>query len=52
MHSKHQVISSAVKQLVEMNHIQNKSFYLHNICAFIIYKYTQMHVYILEKCYL
>ncbi len=44
---------SAVKRLIAINRIQNKSFCLHNICAYCvyllcIYKYKHMHVYILE----
>ncbi len=43
--------SSAVKQLIAINHIQNKRFCLHNICVYYvyllcIYKYTHMHLYI------
>ncbi len=42
---------------VAINRMQNKSFYLHNICVctvyiyylLCIYKYTHMHVYISEK---
>ncbi len=55
-------ITSAVKRLIAINHIQNKSFCLHNICVCIlcifimytVYKYTHiqhifwkyLHVYI------
>ncbi len=42
---------SAVKQLIAINRIQNKSFCLHNICVctvyiYYVYKYTHMYVYI------
>ncbi len=46
------VIISAVKRLIVINHIQNKSFCLHNIWVYtvyiylFIYKYKHMHVYI------
>ncbi len=44
------IIFSAVKRLITINHIQNKSFYLHNICVCSVYIYyvyinTHMHVY-------
>ncbi len=43
--------SSAVKRLITINRIQNKSFCLHNICVctvyiYYVYKYKHMHVYI------
>ncbi len=43
--------NSAVKQLNAINHIQNKSFCLHNICVYgayllCIHKHKHMHVYI------
>jgi len=39
----------AVKRLIAINHIQNKSLCLHNICRctvynYFVYKYTHMHV--------
>ncbi len=42
---------SAVKRLITINRIQNKSFCLHNICVLCVhllcmYKYTHMHAYI------
>ncbi len=45
---------SAVKWLIVINRIQNKSFCLHNICVctvyiYYVYKYTHMHAYIWEK---
>ncbi len=44
---------SAVKRLIAINRIQNKSFCLHLYvyCVYLlcIYKYTHMHVYISEK---
>ncbi len=33
------VSSSAVKQSIAINHIQNKSFCLHNICVCTVYIY-------------
>ncbi len=40
---------SAVKRLIAINRIQNKSFCLHYVCTvYIYYKYTHMHVYILK----
>ncbi len=44
-------LSSAVKRLIVINRIQNKSFCLHNMsvyCAYLlcIYKYKHMHAYI------
>ncbi len=42
--------NSAVKWLIVINRIQNKSFCLHNMCVYCvylcIYKYTHMYVYI------
>ncbi len=49
------IFNSAVKWFITINHIQNKSYCLHNICRYTlyiylcIYKYTNMHVYILNK---
>ncbi len=47
------IIFSAVKRLIVINRIQNKSFCLHNICVCVycvyvlcIYKYTHRHAYI------
>ncbi len=39
--------NSAVKRLIAINHIQNKSFCLHNICmcAVYIYVYINIHTY-------
>ncbi len=42
---------SAVKRLITINRIQNKSFCLHNICVYgvyllYLYKYKHMYVYI------
>ncbi len=45
---------SAVKQLITINHIQNKRFCLHNICVYIYYVYIITHtcMYIFMKtCY-
>ncbi len=39
---------SAVKRLIVINHIQNKSFCLHNICmctVYIYYLYINTHAY-------
>ncbi len=39
---------SAVKRLIAINHIQNKSFCLHNICVcsvYICYVYINTHTY-------
>ncbi len=46
-----QKIISAVKLLIAINRIQNKSFCLHNIWVwtvyiYYVYKYTHIHVYI------
>ncbi len=47
---------SAVKQLIAINRIQNKSFCLDNISVYTVYIYyvyintNTMHVYIYEKC--
>ncbi len=41
--------TSAVKRLIAINCIQNKSFCLHNVCIFIMYIYKYTHiVYILK----
>ncbi len=45
------IIISAVKRLIVINRIQNKSIWLHNICVCAVYIYyvyinTHMHVYI------
>ncbi len=32
---------SAVKQLIAINHIQNKSFCLHNMCVYTVYIYYE-----------
>jgi len=47
----------AVKQLIAINRIQNKSLCLHNICGctvynYFVYKYTHMYVYLGKKYYL
>ncbi len=47
-------VISAVKQLIAINHIQNKSFCLHNICVcavYIYYVYMNTHtcMYIFQK---
>ncbi len=46
------VYISAVKRLIAINHIQNKSFCLHNICLYTVYMYyvyiktnTCMHIF-------
>ncbi len=44
-------INSAAKQLIAINHIQNKSFCLHNICMFTVFiylLYIQVHLNKLE----
>ncbi len=42
---KHLLKMSAVKRLIVINHIQNKSFCLHNICVCTVYIY---YVYIID----
>ncbi len=53
-HILYYIIFSAVKRLITINRIKNKSFCLHNICMctvyiYYVYKYKHMHVYIHEK---
>ncbi len=36
---------SAVKRLIVINHIQNKSFCLHNICVYTVYTVCIMYIY-------
>ncbi len=38
------ILNSAVKQLITINCIQNKSFRLHNICVYIYYVYKYTHI--------
>ncbi len=45
------IVFSAVKRLIMINRIQNKSFCLHYMCVYYVYllcvyKYTHTHVYI------
>ncbi len=46
------ILISAVKRLIVINHIQNKSFGLHNVCTvYIYYVYINIHtcMYIFKK---
>ncbi len=50
---------SAVKLLITINHIQNKSFCLHNTCVRTVYIYyvyinthTSMYIYLRKICYI